>query len=181
MPIKQPLTLGDFIIDEEDEKTQSSANEFRDSLQIILDKLYEVAHDEPTTNLFEVSRNVSQLDISGSTPTKIIFNTLKQGDIGEFDLPNGRFKPNVLGNYQILATVELPTLPTSENVYLAINKNGLQVWKGAQSLISASVAGIVNIETLGDFIEIVLVHSDGFSHGTTATQSKLKFAGFKIP
>lgn len=181
MTIKQSLNLGDLLINEDVKKTQESATEFRDSLQLIFDKLFEDAHAEIVTNTFVVTRNAAQVSLAGSTPIKILFDTLKVGDAGDFDLPNGRLKPSLLGNYQIMATVELPTLPTTASVFLSIRKNGVEVWKGAQSLISASVSGLITIETIGDYIEIFLEHSDGGSFDTTASQSRLKFAGYKIP
>lgn len=174
MPLEPSINLGDISSDE------TKLLEFRDSLQILLDELFEKGHEEPNSNAFIATRASAQTSIAGSTPTKIIFDLLREGDDGEFDTAVGRFIPTVPGTYDIKAVVELPNLPGANLMSVSIYKNNVEIWKGNESPVCAVVNGLVVIEE-GDFIEIYVTHNNGSAEDTTSVQSRIKFAGYKIP
>lgn len=174
MPIKPSSNLGDLSPE------QGILTEFRDSLQILLDDLFDKAHEEPTSNAVIVVKNTVQVGIPTDTETKILFDQVIEGDTGEFDVLVGRYIPSEIGDYMIHSSIELPSITVTSRIYLIIKKNSTEVWKGPESLISASVSGLVVVEE-GDFIEIYLSHSDGSAQDTSAVPSRVKFAGYKIP
>jgi len=155
--------------------------EFRDSLQPLLDRLYDLSHEEPNSNHVVATRTGTGQSMPITVATKVLFNIVESGDATLFDTTVGRFTPEILGTYQILSTVDLPNIPSSSRVCLVIYKNGVEVWKGAESLISASVAGLIEITSATDFVEIFLKHTDGSAQDTGVERSRIKFAGYKIP
>ena len=172
MPKQPSLNLGDIEVDKD------NLEEFRDSIQIVFDEIFLVAHDEPNSNPIIATKTGKQ-SIPVATETKVLFNLVREGDVGEFNTSQGRYVPNLIGNYWISSTVELPGLGT-DTAFLVIKKNNVEVWKGSESTISASITAMVNIED-GDFIEIYITHTHASPQDTTGTQSRIKFAGYKIP
>ena len=173
MALEPSISLGDIKADD------AVLLEFRDSLQILLDELFEKSHDEPNSNLLIATKSSIQ-SVAANSDVKILFNIVETGESGEFNVELGRFQPNVIGDYVITAMVELPNITLSSRIYLVIRKNNAEVWKGAELSKLANVTGIVTIEE-GDFIEIYLHHNDGAAQSTTDVKSRIKFVGYKLP
>lgn len=174
MPLEPSINLGDISDNKE------VLLEFRDSLQILLDDLFEKGHEEPNSNQIIATRSITQLAIPADVDAKVLYNLILQGDTGEYNTSVGRFQPTVDGNYIITASIELPNINIASKIYLVIKKNNEEVWKGAETIISASIIGMVNIEA-GDFIEIYVRHNDASAQDSSASPSRTKFAGYKIP
>ncbi len=173
MALEPSINLGDIKADD------LTLLEFRDSLQILLDELFEKGHEEPNSNLVIATKSGIQ-NILSSTETKVLYNLIETGDSGEFNVELGRFQPTIEGDYVVTASVELPNITTTSYIYLVIKKNNVEVWKGAETSKMANVTGIVTIEE-GDFVEIFLHHNDASAQDTTQQKSRIKFAGYKLP
>ena len=92
--------------------------------------------------------------LSGSTNTKINFQTEEFDTNSNYDTTNMRFTPTVAGYYQVSGEITVTT--SSTNMYVSIFKNGTNFKQGPQpsSAGSSAISALVFLNGTTDYIEL---------------------------
>jgi len=115
-------------------------------------------------------RKTSNQGISGSTYTKVGFETVIFDALGEFDLSTDRFTPTVAGYYQLNTSVIIDAVADNTFVRVSIYKNGslfATVGRdyGVSSTSDVCASGSCTVEANGttDYFEVFVQTSDSAS------------------
>jgi len=128
----------------------------------------------------------SAQSISGSTSTVLIFNVEEYDDLLMYNVSNGRFTAPYNGRYLVTAHVTLEGINSGKYGIIYIRKNGniniregMGISTGEITNLGLEVAGIIQLNA-GDYLEILVYHTDSISLNTEADISRTTFEVTKI-
>ena len=139
------------------------------------------------TPAFEARLSSSHAVATG-TWTKINVNTEVYDTAGTYDnSTNYRWTPGVAGKYVIYGQVGFDSMSDHKYLYMALYKNGSQLWTDGTSLNQTSTSGTLGASTRGtwsidldadDYVELYAYHNNG--NNRDATSGWCYFGGYKI-
>ena len=126
--------------------------------------------------------------VANNTWTKINVNTEVYDTDSTYDnSSNYRWTPGVAGKYGIYGQVGFDSMSDQKYVYMALYKNGSQLWTdgtalnqtSAASTLGAAVRGTWSIDLdADDYVELYAYHNNG--NNRDATSGWCYFGGYKI-
>ena len=126
--------------------------------------------------------------VSTGTWTKINVNTEVYDTAGTYDnSTNYRWTPGVAGKYVIYGQVGFDSMSDHKYLYMALYKNGSQLWTDGTSLNQTSTSGTLGAATRGtwsidldadDYVELYGYHNNG--NNRNASTGWCYFGGYKI-
>jgi hypothetical protein len=139
------------------------------------------------TPAFEARLSSSHAVATG-TWTKINVNTEVYDTAGTYDnSTNYRWTPGVAGKYVIYGQVGFDSMSDHKYLYMALYKNGSQLWTDGTSLNQTSTSGTLGAATRGtwsidldadDYVELYAYHNNG--NNRDASSGWCYFGGYKI-
>ncbi len=126
--------------------------------------------------------------VATGTWTKINVNTEVYDTAGTYDnSTNYRWTPGVAGKYIIYGQVGFDSMSDHKYLYMALYKNGSQLWTDGTSLNQTSTSGTLGAATRGtwsvdldadDYVELYGWHNNGSSRN--ASTGWCYFGGYKL-
>jgi len=137
---------------------------------------------------FYARKDSSAQSVSGSTATKITFNTEEFDTDSKYDASSSRFTPAVAGVYLISASVAITNMPSAGYVQVRAHKNGTIMESFSQFLVNPASGNqdttsgqITFLETFDDddYMEIFMYHGDSSSQNTRVLH-ECRFMAFRV-
>jgi hypothetical protein len=126
--------------------------------------------------------------VATGTWTKINVNTEVYDTNSTYDnSSNYRWTPGVAGKYVIYGQVGFDSMSDHKYLYMALYKNGSQLWTDGTSLNQTSTSGTLGAATRGtwsidldadDYVELYAYHNNG--NNRDASSGWCYFGGYKI-
>ena len=126
--------------------------------------------------------------VATGTWTKINVNTEVYDTDSTYDnSSNYRWTPGVAGKYVIYGQVGFDSMSDQKYLYMALYKNGSQLWTDGTSLNQTSTSGTLGAATRGtwsieldadDYVELYAYHNNG--NNRDASSGWCYFGGYKI-
>jgi hypothetical protein len=126
--------------------------------------------------------------VATGTWTKINVNTEVYDTAGTYDnSSNYRWTPGVAGKYVIYGQVGFDSMSDHKYLYMALYKNGSQLWTDGTSLNQTSTSGTLGAATRGtwsidldadDYVELYGYHNNG--NNRDASTGWCYFGGYKL-
>ena len=126
--------------------------------------------------------------VANNTWTKINVNTEVYDTDSTYDnSSNYRWTPGVAGKYVIYGQVGFDSMSDHKYLYMALYKNGSQLWTDGTSLNQTSTSGTLGAATRGtwsidldadDYVELYAYHNNG--NNRDASSGWCYFGGYKI-
>lgn len=146
-----------------------------------------LAFNSDTPYCFQATQSSAQ-SLTGSTYTKLTFNTEQFDPNGDYDpTTNYRYTPSQAGYYCFILNMGVGSMADQKRIILSIAKNGTRIIQSAAMQSStASVlywipcTGIVYMNGTTDYVEAQGYQEDTVSRSTNASTEITNFQGFLI-
>jgi len=126
--------------------------------------------------------------IPNATATIIAYNTLTHDNLSELD-SSGRFTASIAGNYHFSASALFANAPwgAGERAYIALYKNGAEVYRGFYWSAHAAVTDFCHVNVsvdvtavATDYFDIRVIHNRGASTDLIASAAYNHFSVHRI-